>query len=149
MANIKKFLIKYQKYIVIFVLLFLFFYLRGIITWITEKFSNLRSKDIAKIDSGVLTDSLAKTYANQLYNAMSVFGTDEGVIQSIYLKLKDMPEQVYKVYNYFGTPKYFWFGRTYFLGDEKNLWGWLLSELPSNSAVLKNWRGLLEEGNLL
>lgn len=52
-----------------------------------------------------ISDSIANSYANQLYNAMESSGTDENTIYAVFKKLQN-PNDFKKVYNKFGKKSY-------------------------------------------
>lgn len=52
-----------------------------------------------------ISDAIANSYANQLYNAMKNYGTDNDAIYQILQKLQKK-EDFLKVYNAFGTKSY-------------------------------------------
>lgn len=64
-----------------------------------------------------ISDSLANTYSNQLFNAMKDNGTDEDIIYSVLEKLQKKDDFL-KVYNTFGK-------KSYYIDGEPTLSAWL------------------------
>lgn len=64
-----------------------------------------------------ISDALANTYANQLYNAMKDNGTDEDTIYSVLEKLQKKDDFL-KVYNTFGK-------KSYYIDGEPTISAWL------------------------
>lgn len=56
-----------------------------------------------------ISDSMANSYANQLFNSMKDAGTDSGMITSILNKLQKKDDFL-KVYNAFGRKSYYLYG---------------------------------------
>lgn len=80
-----------------------------------------------------ISDSLANTYANQLFNAMKDAGTNEDLIYKVLEKLQKK-DDFRKVYNAFGKRNYLGTGETgfagYVTGDAKlDLVEWLDAEV--------------------
>ncbi len=64
-----------------------------------------------------ISDSLANTYSNQLYNAMKDNGTDEDAINSVLQKLQKKDDFL-KVYNTYGK-------KSYYIDGEPTVSAWL------------------------
>ena len=85
----------------------------------------------------------AALFANNLYNAMLDFGTEEEIIFSTLAKINTRDDMLL-VIKTFGMKQYLWGGRAAFLGQDYNLIGWLRFELSkSDIAKIKpkfdNW----------
>jgi hypothetical protein len=120
----------------------------GISSVFTNKTTGASEFKPIEIDSTnvTITDSLANTYANQLFNAMKDGGTDEDLIYVVLQKLQKK-DDFRKVYNAFGKRSYLGFGETgyagYVTGDANlDLVEWLNEEvgilnLPTYNLVKK------------
>lgn len=89
---------------------------------IAEIFKDKTKKDTPFIEAEVdktkatITDAIANTYANQLYNAMDGTGTDEDTIYAVLEKLQKK-DDFRKVYNFFGRRSYYFEGSPTLLGS--------------------------------
>lgn len=70
--------------------------------------------DVTKVS---ISDAVANTYSNQLYNAMKDNGTDENTIYSVLEKLQKKDDFL-KVYNTFGK-------KSYYIDGEPTVSAWL------------------------
>lgn len=72
-----------------------------------------------EVDSSKVTisDSVANTYSNQLYNAMKDFATDEDAIYAVLQKLQKKDDFL-KVYNTYGK-------KSYYIDGEPTISAWL------------------------
>jgi hypothetical protein len=88
-----------------------------------------------KVDATKVTisDEIANSYANQLFNAMKDAGTNSGIIGSIFDKVQ-RPDDFLKVYNAFGVKSHGYWGEptlvNYVFGyDNYDLVEWLEAEV--------------------
>jgi len=90
----------------------------GIDNVFKDKSSGATSFQPLELDNAKVTisDSVANTYANQLWGAMNTTGTDEDLIYGILLKLQKKDDFL-KVYNAFGKKSY----NGILLGGEPNV----------------------------
>jgi len=95
--------------------------------------------EVAKV---TISDALANTYSNQLYNAMKDNGTDEDTIYSVLQKLQKKDDFL-KVYNTFGKKSYYVDGEptisAWLFGyKDQDLVEWLRSELGYSNLLTYN-----------
>lgn len=79
--------------------------IKSISSFGSEDRSALRPEE-AKVDDSKasISDSQAKVYANQLFDSMNGYGTDEDTIKGVFEKIT--PDDFKKVYNAFGRKPY-------------------------------------------
>ena len=112
---------------------------------ITGLFSNksIGASDFKPLDVDVtkvtISDSLANTYSNQLYNAMKDNGTDEDTIYSVLEKLQKKDDFL-KVYNTFGK-------KSYYIDGEPTISAWLFGY--KDQDLVEWFRSELGYSNLL
>ena len=88
-----------------------------------------------------ISSAKAMSFANDLYNAMEIFGTKVNLIESVVDTCN--PEDWRLVHNAFGKKRYFLTGRNDFLGYERNLKYWLRSELGfGNKKLIRKIKNL-------
>jgi hypothetical protein len=112
---------------------------------ITGLFSNksIGASDFKPLDVDVtkvtISDALANTYSNQLYNAMKDNGTDEDTIYSVLEKLQKKDDFL-KVYNTFGK-------KSYYIDGEPTISAWLFGY--KDQDLVEWFRSELGYSNLL
>ena len=161
MKQITKFLIEYK-------FLFLFAIICAFIGFFWNKikplFDNLLSfftgtpkqssgiEDYNALQSGVITNTKAKEWADSLHVAMRGFGTDEVTITGILEFLEQYKGAIVPVWSAFGKRKYFLGDSSAFLGQDLNLWQWLdkeLGNLGKDKQLKERFRLLLFEFGLV
>jgi hypothetical protein len=95
-----------------------------------------------EVSKVTISDALANTYSNQLYNAMKDSGTDEDTIYSVLEKLQKKDDFL-KVYNTFGKKSYYVVGEptisAWLFGyKDQDLVEWLRSELGYSNLLTYN-----------
>ncbi len=97
-----------------------------------------------KNDSTTISDGQAKVRALNIYDAMDRSGTLEDKIFENLDGLNGASLQ--KVFQQFGTPKYFISEGSLILGDDLNLFQWLENELSGSD--LKKAKSIFKKSNL-
>jgi hypothetical protein len=117
---------------------------KGILNVFTDKTKNETPFIDVEVDDTKVTisDSVANSYANQLYNAMKNAGTDEDLIYSVFQKI-EKKDDFRKVYNAFGKKSYYNFGSptisAWLFGyDDLDLIEWLNKELGNSNFKTYN-----------
>ena len=116
----------------------------GIGSFLKDK--SVGAKEFAPVQIDVtratISDAIANNYANQLFNAMKDYGTDNDVIYEILEKLQNK-EDFRKVYNSFGKKSYYVYGEptvsAYVFGySNLDLIEWLNKEIGYKNSILYN-----------
>jgi hypothetical protein len=113
----------------------------GILTNKTIGASEFKAIEVDQTKS-TISDTLANTYANQLFNAMKDAGTNTDLIYTVLEKLQKK-DDFRKVYNAFGKRSYLGFGETgwagYLTGDAQlDLVEWFDAEVGYSNPMTYN-----------
>ncbi len=82
-----------------------------------------------------LPNSQAEVSAKIIFDAMNQTGTDETAIFTELEKFKGNRSGLKSIYDYFGIVKYWLTGRSGYIGEDLNLFGWFNEELGQSSYI--------------
>lgn len=108
----------------------------ALLLWYAWKFLRKTSGEDRKVkienDNLTISESDAQLISENLLTAMNRIGTDKDMIYSEFEKIKTKDDAIL-VSEKFGFKKYDGFGEGMFLGQPKNLKGWINAELSDNA----------------
>lgn len=137
---------KHKIYIIYAIIgLIVFFIMKKNIKTLIEnakgKVKNTETEDGSSSD---LSKTQLRTITDQLYDYMNQLGTNDSGIIKVSEELNGREMQ--QVFQMFGKRKYFMTGRSVYLGEDLNLFGWFDSELSGSN--LKKVKSLWKKSGL-